>query len=1111
MDNTNGTEKPEDSSPSPDDESGMTEPLAAPVDLFVAELLACDDREKLLAHYCQKYPSQAEQFRSAIRFEGDFAQGMQIAAGPPIGPDVDALLPRSFDDFNIIRIVAKGGMGTVFEAQQLSLQRRVAIKTLRHEHARPRFLNEQKCLAQFYQANIVPLYQTGQCDNIPYLVMPFIDGATLSRVISTAKWSRRHTASAASIILVLIGIAAAITGLALHSRSLGIVNSQLNRTLGQLTTANSKATHALTETQRRERRIRRFDYATHMALAFEAYGNANVGLTANLLGRNYTLDDGTDLRGWEWYLLNGICQDDDMTFSGHRVAVTSVAYGKHGKVLFTGDASGVLKIWDRKTGTCKQSVDAHSGAINAIAIDLDGTHIATGGEYDGLIKIWQSSDWQLAQTLNAHILGVTAIRHHPTAPQWVTAGRDGAVFLWSDTGDEQAMFEHPSEIRYVDYSSDGATLAVALPRAIWVWNTASKQCVRKIASPAELNAVRFSPGDNVIVAAGSGNKCLAWSVDTGQEQGTIETQPQDVRDLAFVRSQNALLTVNNDNTVKMYGLQYNRLLRSFRGHRDNVSCIALHPNGTECVTGSADNTVKAWNLRSSRAIHVLAGHKVQVTGLAFGPSGRHIVSSSYDQSVRVWDPSMNQLLQTMGKQTVERDPATGNVTSIASHSGHTSLVMDVAFASNGGRVASASFDKTARIWDANTGATVATLKHRGEVVTVCFSHDGKLLATGSWDDSVYIWDVDKARIVHVLNGHTGHTVDVTFSPDDSQLASASWDGTVKIWDMAKWQLKQTLRGHRGKVLCVAYNSAGTQIASGGEDQTIRITDVETGRLIMLLQGHSGAVADVAFHPTTQRLVSGTSGPIDRTVRIWDLGTGEQTARLAGQAPVAISPDGKQLAFRGTQNTINVWDAQYGKGLETVLPNEPVPPAAENSEIRLPADGGLRTLGYYIADKLPDLRKKGQFFEPADGKQFLVVMLSAPQKLFMPPAPVYERLADAAKKKGELIAAADRIAIYSPAMFELQTGAGTDQPRRAATCLSFWPDAGGFFPGANRSSSEPLKTSDRYALGVAWEVDALGAEPPDVAPLRISWKGLKPVSIVQRRLQTVEHPSPIPSQ
>jgi uncharacterized protein with WD repeat len=179
---------------------------------------------------------------------------------------------------------------------------------------------------------------------------------------------------------------------------------------------------------------------------------------------------------------------------------------------------------------------------------------------------------------------------------------------------------------------------------------------------------------------------------------------------------------------------------------------------------------------------------------------------------------------------------------------------------------------------------------------VAFSPDGTRLATASQDGTARLWDGRTGQELLALRGHTAVVTSVAFSPDGTRLATASLDGTARLWDARTGQELVVLKGHTGAVFSVCFSPDGTRLATASNDHTARLWDPRTGQEMLTLKGHI-IVRSVCFSPDGTRLATVS---VDRTVRLWDARKGQE---LPGKLdfPVealrlTVSPDGQRLVL-----------------------------------------------------------------------------------------------------------------------------------------------------------------------------------------------------------------------
>lgn len=263
----------------------------------------------------------------------------------------------------------------------------------------------------------------------------------------------------------------------------------------------------------------------------------------------------------------------------------------------------------------------------------------------------------------------------------------------------------------------------------------------------------------------------------------------------------------------------------------------------------------------------LLGHTGAVYLTSFSPDGRTLATASYDRTIRLWDVTDPTHPHKLGR------PLTG----------HTSWVSSAVFSPDGHTLASTSDDGTIRLWDVRDPRHPKPLGKPltgdgGTAYLLAFSPDGHTLASANEDHTVRLWTVDdpsRPKPAGVLTGHTAAVRSVAFSPDGRTLAAGGDDGTIRLWNMARPgrpdPVGRVLTGHTSTVHSVAFSPDGRTLASGGADDAIRLWDVSDPRhateLGQPLTGHTGPIWSVAFSPDGTMLAAGSA---DSTASLWNV-------------------------------------------------------------------------------------------------------------------------------------------------------------------------------------------------------------------------------------------------
>lgn len=197
--------------------------------------------------------------------------------------------------------------------------------------------------------------------------------------------------------------------------------------------------------------------------------------------------------------------------------------------------------------------------------------------------------------------------------------------------------------------------------------------------------------------------------------------------------------------------------------------------------------------------------------------------------------------------------------------------------------------------------------HEGLITSVSFSPNNRLLASASIDRTIRLWNVADGKPVKILRGHTREVNAVVFSPDNRFVVSSSYDGQLFIWEVLSGQVKRKIKLPLWSIV-LAVASDGNVVA-GCQDGSIVVVNIQSGQTVRTFKSEF-AINALAFSPNGQYLV--TAGPII----IWNYRTGEKFKSLPGGAGgilgLAITPDGKSIVTGHWRLNLRIWDFESGK-------------------------------------------------------------------------------------------------------------------------------------------------------------------------------------------------------
>ncbi|MEM9678974.1 MAG: NACHT domain-containing protein, partial [Bacteroidota bacterium] len=200
--------------------------------------------------------------------------------------------------------------------------------------------------------------------------------------------------------------------------------------------------------------------------------------------------------------------------------------------------------------------------------------------------------------------------------------------------------------------------------------------------------------------------------------------------------------------------------------------------------------------------------------------------------------------------------------------GHSDNVTNAVYSSNDNRIITASDDRTAKVWDVQSGTCILTLKgHTENISKATCSLDSSRIITASDDRTAKVWDTQSGSCILTLEGHKDWVNDVVYSPDGNQIITASEDRTIKVWDAQSGTCILTLEEHFTSVNSVAYSPDGNQIITASKDRTAKIWDVQSGTCILTLEGHTKEVNSATYSSDGYQIVTTSD---DGTAKVWDV-------------------------------------------------------------------------------------------------------------------------------------------------------------------------------------------------------------------------------------------------
>lgn len=570
-------------------------------------------------------------------------------------------------------------------------------------------------------------------------------------------------------------------------------------------------------------------------------------------------------------------------------SVEDCGFSPDGGRIFSGHQDNIVGIWDAVTGEPLHILQSYYYTSNgSCSFSPDGAFIVSSSaksKYE--VGLWHIATERF-YIFKGHIEKVNTCAFSPDGRQIVSGSSDKTIQIW-DTSPRKILTSFPDErIRtLVDntfpwenhiktlaghtggvtacvYSPDGQTiLSGSDDQTLRLWNASTGELLHTLKGHTRsVTACAFSPDGRRLVSGSYDTTVRLWDADSGENLGIFEGHTGPVNECAFSPDGQLVVSASNDGTLRLWNADLRGESEIKQGHTGEVRTCLHSPDGRFWVAGRADRTIQVWDTESNQILKTLMDHNSSVEMCQFSADGKMMVSSGFDALVNIWDTHTWEIKHSLECQWEWTMSGQKTICAI----------------SRDGQTVSGASRMTIQLWKAASGSSLHQLNgHTDEIYSLDFSPDGLLLASASRDKTVRVWDTVSRQLEHILEGPDFSRI-CLFSPDGCWIVSAGGGvdgGYVLIWDVNTGELVQNLEGHTQQVRVCSFSPDGSQLASYALDGTLRIWDPGSGTCLHTLENTDGILKDLFFTPDG-RLLTATAG---NTLYIWDTGHYEVLTRL----------------------------------------------------------------------------------------------------------------------------------------------------------------------------------------------------------------------------------------
>lgn len=513
-----------------------------------------------------------------------------------------------------------------------------------------------------------------------------------------------------------------------------------------------------------------------------------------------------------------------------------------------GLTDGSVIVWDIEGSFITHNFKGHGCTVSALCFygDFNSKNWkVASGDIMGTVKVWDLVKRKNVFTAKEHNAAVRGVNFDPTGELFVSAGRDNLLMLYStkrwteiksiplELSIESTGFIEVEGTTYIYTGGEGCVLHI--------WDFKQERLFAKTKKPLETSEelsiteiIQIQEDNQKLILVLSDQTILDVDLSTDLKDNNyiipvtriMAGNHGTIADIRYVGSnKNLLAMATNSPSLRVVDL-YNTPLDVdiYEGHTDLLNMLDASVDGKWLATASKDNTARVWKLDEDNGkfecYAVFEGHGSSVTAVGlprdlFTGHPKFLITASEDLTIKKW--------------TIPKPPKSSDMLPLSVKSAdytrkaHEKMIHAIDISPNNDFLATASHDKTSKIWDLNGGETLHVLRgHKRPVYDISFCRYDRLIVTASGDQTARVWNLEDASCIKSYEGSSNAVQRVDFLCKNQYIVGAGADGLIKIWEVSSGECVNTLDNHDNRIWALIVKNNGEEFISADSDGAITI-------------------------------------------------------------------------------------------------------------------------------------------------------------------------------------------------------------------------------------------------------------------------------------------------